>query len=397
MKYKILVLTVCAFAVTSLSAAPGPGNAAITVNCANGQSLNAALSKVNTLKPATVFINGTCTEYVVIDGFNGLTLKGLPGAALQQPATTPTNGLGVWVLSIGASRSVTVDGIAVHSAATALGGIGIGQNSTDIRLRNLTVDGAASFGIEIFEGSQVSLAGVTVRDPGADALAAFDLSDVHVEQSLFEDTAGGGFQGGGLLVESGHATVQSTTIRDMQIGINIGTLGEVDIQSFNTYFPVVKPNDVVIDNPAGTNFLGVQLTSGTLSLGDTKLRIANAGQPFGGGSGAISAFETSTVSDLSGNLVITGSKGQGLYVSNNSHATLSGSSITGGSHGGLLATNLSSVSLVSLSGFQTTLIGGNATDVFCDSNSVITGSSRFAGVPTTHCANLLPFDTVPLP
>jgi hypothetical protein len=294
-----------------------------------------------------------------------------------------------------ASRSVTVDGLTIHSSASALGAIGIGQNSTDVRLRNLTIDGAATFGIEIFEGSQVSLAAVTARDPGFAALAALDLSDVHIEQSLFEETTNGGSHDG-IFVGSGHVTIQSTTIRDMQVGIGINSHGSVDIQSFNSYFPVVRPNDVVIDNPAGSNFQGVQLTRGTLGLGDTKLRIRNAGEPFGGSSAAISASEDSTVTDGNGNLVITGSQGQGLIVINNSHASLGGSSITGGNHGGLVVTNLSSVSLLS-NGLQT-LFGGNATDVFCDSNSLITGTARFAGVPSTNCANLSPGDTVvPLP
>lgn len=365
-----------------------------TVDCGVGQSLAFTLATLNKLMPATVTVKGTCTEYVTINGFDGLTLKGAPGATLQQPAITPSNVPGPWVLSIGASQSVTVDGFTIHSGASALGAIGIGQNSTDVRLRNLTIDGPAIFGIEIFEGSQVSLAGVTARDPGFAALAALDLSDVHIEQSLFEETTSGGFHEG-ISVGSGHVTVQSTTIRDMQTGIDIGAHGSVDIQSFNTYFPVVRPNDVLIDNPAGSNFQGVHLARGTLGLGDTKLRITNAGQPFGGESAAIAASEDSTVSDGNGNLVITGSQGQGLFVNNNSHASLGGSSITGGHHGGVVVTNLSSVSLLG-NGFQT-LFGGNATDVFCDSNSVITGTVRFAGVPSTNCANLLPGDTVPLP
>jgi hypothetical protein len=392
MKYKIpLVLVLCAFFVAPAFAQYSP---TITVNCALGQSLNAALSRLSKQVPFTVLVQGTCTEYITINGFDGLTLKGAPGAALQQPATTPSNGLGVWVLSIMASQSVTVDGLAVHSGASALGGIGIGQNSTDVRLRNLPIDGPAVFGIEIFEGSQVSLAGVTARDAGFATLAALDLSDVHIEQSLFEETTGGGFHEG-ILASSGHVTVQSTTIRDMQVGIGISAHGSVDIQSFNSYFPVVRPNDVVVANPAGTNFQGVQLTRGTLGVGDTKLRITNAGQPFGGSSGAISASEDSTVSDGNGNLIITGSQGQGLFVSNNSHASLGGSSITGGNHGGLVVTNLSSVSILS-NGFQT-LFGGNATDVFCDSRSLITGGANFAGVPITNCGNVLAGDTEPLP
>ena len=105
MKYKILLgLGFFAFAVVSAFA---EDNLTITVNCAAGQSLNGTLSRLPKLIPVTVTVNGTCTEYVIINGFHGLTLKGGPGAALQQPATTPSNGLGVWVLSIGASQSVT--------------------------------------------------------------------------------------------------------------------------------------------------------------------------------------------------------------------------------------------------------------------------------------------------
>lgn len=366
-----------------------------TVNCTEGQSINRVLGTLVRFLPATVTIQGTCTEYVTIKGFDGLTLKGAPGATLQQPATTPSNGLGVWVLSINASHSVTVDGFSIHAGASALANIGIGQNSTDIRLRNLTIDGATSFtGIEIYEGSQVSLAGVTVQDSGFASVSALDVSDVHIEQCLFQQTTSGGFHDG-ILASSGHVTMQSTTIRDMQIAISISAHGSVDIQSFNTYFPVVRPNDVVIDNPSGSNFQGVQLTRGTLGVGDTKLRINNAGQPFGGSSAAIAASEDSTVSDGNGNLVITGSQGQGLFVSNNSHASLGGSSVTGGGHGGLVVTNLSTVSL-QFNGSQT-LFGGNATDVFCDSNSFVTGTANFAGVPIANCANLVSGDTVPLP
>lgn len=395
MKFKVLfALTFLTFALTPAFGQIGPIPVTIPVNCAQGQSLNQTLSKIRNLKSVTLVVTGTCTEYVTLNGFDALTLKGAPGAVLQQPATTPTNGLGIWVLSIAASHGVTVDGLNIHSGPSALAGIGIGQNSTDIRLRNLTVDGPASFtGIEIFEGSQVSLAGVTARDAGFAGLAALDLSDVHIEQSLFEETTSGGFHEG-ILVSSGHVTVQSTTIHDMQIGIDVSAHGSVDIQSFNTYFPVVQPHDVVIENPSGSNFQGVKLTRGTLGIGDTKLRITNAGQPFGFNTGGISASDGSTVNDANGNLVITGSQGQGLYVSNNSHASLGGSSITGGQHGGLVVTNLSSVSLSF--GFQT-LFGGNPTDVFCDSNSIITGTARFAGVPITNCPNLLLGDTVPVP
>jgi len=132
MKYKILlVLVLCAFFVAPIFADFGP----ITVNCAEGQSLNGTLSKLNKLVPTTVFVKGTCTEYVTINGFTGLTLIGRPGAALQQPSTSPTNGLGIHHILIEASQRITIDGFAVHSNSSALGAIGIGRNSVDVQLR----------------------------------------------------------------------------------------------------------------------------------------------------------------------------------------------------------------------------------------------------------------------
>jgi Right handed beta helix region len=366
----------------------------VVVNCDHGQSLNRTLSRLHKHSPAAVLVSGTCTEFVQVNGFEGLTLKGAPGAALQQPTTTPSNGLGVWVLSIGASQSVTVDGFAIHSGASALGGIGIGQNSTDVRLRNLTIDGPATFGIEIFEGSQVSLARVTARDPGFATLAALDLSDVHIESSLFENS--GATFNEGLFVGTGHVTIQNSTIRNMAVGIDIGNTGIVDIQSFNTYFPVSTPHDVIIENPAGTNSYGVSVHGGSsLNLGDTKLRITNPGQPWGGNTGGVYVSDGGTL-NAGANLVISGSQGQGVFVSNNSHASLAGSSITGSGHGGLVVSNLSTVAVATGTN-PSTQISGNRTDLFCDSRSLITGGANIANATSVQCGNLLSGDTVPLP
>jgi len=365
----------------------------VVVNCDEGQSLNSILSRLDRRFQVTVLVSGTCTEYVQINGFERLTLKGLPGATLQQPSTDPTNGLLIQVLSIAASRSVTIDGFAVHSRASALDDIGIGQNSIDVRLRNLTVDGPGAFGIFVYEGSQVSLARVTTRDLGF-AVAALDLSDVHIESCLFENSTGAPFHEG-LFVGTGHVTIQNSTIRNMQVGIDIGNTGIVDIQSFNTYFPVSTPHDVVIESPAGTNSYGASIHGGSsLNLGDTKLRITNAGQPGGGNTGGVYVSDGSTL-NAGANLVISGSQGQGVFVSNNSHASLAGSSITGSAHGGLVVANLSSVAVMGSN--PLTQISGNGTDLFCDSRSLITGGASIANATTVQCANLLPGNTVPLP
>ena len=366
----------------------------MVVNCDQGQSLNRTLAKLNKNIPASVLVMGTCSEYVRISGFDRLTLKGLQGATLVQPGVDPGDGLAIHVLSIEASRSITVDGFAIRSGASALAGIGIGGNSIDVRLRNLTVDGAGAFGIFIFESSQVSLARVTASDPGYAAVGVYDVSDVHVENCLFEHSTGAAWHAG-LDVGSGHVTMQGTTIRNMQVGVNITRRGSVDIQSFNSYYPVSRPNDVVIESPTGTNFWGVAVGSGSLlNLGDTKLRITDPGQPWGGNTAGVFVSDGGTL-NAGANLVVSASQGQGVFVSNTSHATMAGSSITGSGHGGLVAVNLSTIAVGTSS--PSTGISGNRTDLFCDSRSLMTGGANIANATSVQCSNLLAGDSVDLP
>jgi hypothetical protein len=54
---------------------------------------------------------------------------------------------------------------------------------------------------------------------------------------------------------------------------------------------------------------------------------------------------------------------------------------------------VSNLSSIDVNGGNTnttqTLVGGNGVDLFCDSGSMITGSTHLAGVPTAQCTNLL--------
>ena len=185
-----------------------------SVDCGAGQSLNHTLAKMNKLIPATLRIKGTCTEYVLVDGFNDLTLNGVQGANIQQPSTNPQSNS--YVLSIRAS---------VFSV------IVIGGGSTDVRLQSVTTDG--SWGVVVYENSQVWLKNVTANlTSGFAAVSAFDKSDVHVVDGLLQRPSNSNFNAG-LLVSSGHVTVQGLTIRDMQQSININNSGSVDLVNFD--------------------------------------------------------------------------------------------------------------------------------------------------------------------
>jgi len=359
------------------------------VDCGQGQSLTRTLASIDKSESATVRFKGTCAEYVVIDGFDNLTLKGMSNAAIQQPASDPPTGSS-FVLSVKASRAVTFSGFAVHSRPSVLSAIGIGKGSTDVLVKQVTIDG--SWGIFAYEASQVWLVQVNVNiTSGYAAVSALDKSDVHIVDGFLQRPADSEWHAG-ILVYSGHVTMQGTTIRDMQQGMNIVKSGSVDLENFDATASGV---DVIIENPAGTNFSGAIVSDGSsLNLGSAKLRISNAGQPWGWDSGAVFVTNGSTL-NAGSNLVVTGSQGQGVIVSNSSHAQLAGSSITGGAHGGLVVVNVSTAGVDFTN--PLTVIGSNGTDLFCDSKSQIAGSANIASAAVVQCANLLPSNYESLP
>ena len=366
----LLSLSICSFATPP-----------ITVDCDAGQSLSRTISKLDKLSPATVKVTGACTEFVVIDGFNNLTLKGMQGANLQQPATNPKSSS--YLLSIRASRSVTVSGFAIHSQPSIFSSVGIGGGSTDIVLQNVTAEG--SWGVVIYEASQVWLVKVkTNLTSGFAAISAFDKSDVHIVDSVMQRPADSNFDAG-LFVASGHVTIQGSTIRDMQFAMDIVSGGSVDLVNFDANASGV---DVTIDNPSGKNFYGALVSdSSSLNISSAKLHINNAGQPWGGDTGAVFVDNGSTL-NTAASLVVTGSQGEGVTVSNNSHAQFGGSSITGSAHGGLVVTNLSTATADPTN--PLTVISGNGTDLFCDSRSQIAGALNIANAATVQCNNLIP-------
>jgi hypothetical protein len=366
----------------------------VTVDCSSGQSLNRTLAKLNKLVPTTVSVNGTCSEYIQVFGFENLKLQALPGAALVQPSTSAGNLFNA-VLLIESSRSVTVSGFSVQADTSTVPAIGIGHGSTDIRLRNLNVQGGTE-GILVFENTQVSLAYVNGKDPGYTPLGIYDSSDVHVEHCFFENTSGALWHAG-IDLGASHLTIYATTIRNMQVGINAGTGSVVDAQTFTTYNPISGSTSITIDNPAGTSFDGVTLSGGaSLNVFGAGLVIDKPGQSWGGTTGGVQVTDRSVLYAPNSNLSITGSHGQGIVVVNNSHATITGATITGSGHGGLVASNQSSIDVAAGTSGALTLVGGSAVDLFCDANSTITGNTNLAGVPTAQCSSLLAAEfTVP--
>lgn len=393
MKNSLAGITILLLALTCV--AQSSASTAITVDCDKGQSLNQTLAKLNKQTAYTVSVNGTCTEFVQVTGFHNLVLQGLPGATLVQPSTGGGNLFNA-TLYIEASQSVQVQGLAFDGSAGTLPNIGIVHGSTDIRLRSLDIHGGSG-NIIVAENSQVSIAYVHVHDTGYSSLGMYDYSDVHVEHCLFEYTTNGQGQWHvGIALGASHVTMYATTIRNMQQGISGGADSIVDLVVYNTYYVATGNTDVVIDNSGGFNFAGVALTGGSLGVYSSKLVANSSGQSWGGNTAAVLLDEGAIMVANSGYLSIAGSLGQGIVAMNNSHATLFGANISHGGHGGLVAVNNSSIDL-SVNNSPLSTISGNAVDLFCDSDSKITGTANIAGSPTAECTNLLSSETVALP
>jgi hypothetical protein len=367
----ILVVALVVFGAAAASAAP------LVVDCDRGDSLSRTLerlSRLSPLLPFTVSVKGTCAEYVQVHGFDGLTLKGLPGATLAQPSADP-DPVVQGVLTIAASRSVTVDGFSVHSDGA--NAVAVRGGSSDVRLRNISADGL----LIVIEGSQVSLAGITVRDPVTwAAVAVYDMSDVFLEDCLLETAISNPYIG--VDISRAKLTMHGTVIRGFRLGMSIGFGGHIDVMDFDNFIPMGGPAEVLIESPAGTNYDGCRVNGGRLAVG-VPLRITNAGQQ--GWDWTASVHVSNGGSLIAGpNLDVSGSRGQGILVEGNSLASLGASTITGGLRGGLVVMNQSTVTL------DGTTLSGNATDVFCDSRSLITGGASIVGAANIQCDQLLP-------
>lgn len=395
MKRSVSGISILLLALTVVAAAQQPTSTPITVDCSKGQSLNKTLANLNRQAAYTVSVNGTCTEFVQVIGFHNLLLKALLGATLVQPSTGGGSLFNA-TLYVGSSQSVQVEGFTIDGSAGTLANVGIVHGSTDIRLRSLDIHGGGG-SIIVAENSQASIAYVHVHDTGYASLGIYDSSDVHVEHCLFEYTTNGQNQWHvGIDLGASHVTMYATTIRNMQQGIIGGGDSIVDLAVYNTYYVATGNTDVVIDNSGGFNFEGVALTGGSLNIGSAKLVLNKPGQSWGGTTSGVLLDEGATMTANSGYLSITGSLGQGIVAMNNSHATLFGATITHGAHGGLVVINNSSIDL-SINNTPLSTISGNAVDLFCDSDSMITGTVNIAGSPTAQCTNLLTSETVPLP
>lgn len=382
--------------LTLLALAANVAAADVVVYCDRGQSLNQVLSFLPRNLPITVSVNGTCTEYVGISGFEGLTLKTTSGAVLRQPASVPSVLTGV--LTIAASRSVTVEGLTIVATATdgSVPGVWVHDGSTHLRFRKMNVVGTGP-GIYVSDTSEVSMVDLTVRAQGWAAIGVWH-SKASVEDSLLENPTDN-YQNGINVGQNGVLLIHGTAIRHMWEGISALDGGVVNVQDVNDEVPSGGPSEVVIDNPPSIHLWGLGVRNGGKVTLAAKLRILNPGASWGGDTGGVELDGTSSIAG-GRYLEIQNSIGQGVLVMNNSHASLAGAQISGSLHNAVAAVNHSTVDLGDAHAnppTPTTITGSGVNDLYCDGTSLITGTANAPGATRTSCGAVLDLPFPPLP
>ncbi len=123
---------------------------ASTVGCAGASggpfdfpSLTAALS-AQPIPSGTIFVSGTCTEFVLIAGAQGLQIIGTPGAAIVDPGDQfpPIGG----VVEIDNSQFVVLRGLSIQVASRTIDSAipVILVQSSDVRVFGCRLEGAGA-------------------------------------------------------------------------------------------------------------------------------------------------------------------------------------------------------------------------------------------------------------
>jgi len=217
----------------------------VSVDCSKAKkkdSITAALANLSRQGPHTITVTGACSENVVIRDFDGLTLKGNPGASVDDP--TPTVPDDNDVIDITRSRNITVRDLAINGGLDAITCFLF----SECHLLNLTIQGAqegvafarslgvvgdntviqnnAQSGMSVIRGSHVRVgpvsttSGVTIQANGGLGILVEEDSYLDVFQSAVQNHA----LGDGVVIGTGsHVQLFNVTIAgNAGRGVSVG-------------------------------------------------------------------------------------------------------------------------------------------------------------------------------
>lgn len=230
----------------------------IVVNCANGQTVNAALAQMaGRAAQLTIRVVGMCTEAVTIQR-DDVTLRGMnPGDGIAAPSPQDL------AVSVSGQR-VTVERLALQGGSSGLQLSG----GSSVTASNLVISGAAS-GARVTLGSHLALSNSVIENNGvgiqASLGARITLIDTTIHQHSF-----------GVVLQSSFLSAFSSVIADSVIGGVSMSLGST----------ASLGNATIVEN---NGVLGMYAVGGSsISLMDATIR--------GNGAGGVRLADVSVIS-----------------------------------------------------------------------------------------------------
>ena len=372
------------------------------VDCTGGTpgaftSITAALATLDNTGPHTVNVKGPCTESVNINARDRLTIQ----APVGQPATISPPAPGPTVVNINGSHNIVLRNLVLSGGGN---GLVISRGST-VTVQGLLITGNIGGGIVVNLGSVANLGGtlaeqsVTVSDNEGNGVGS-DASVLAVAGGLtIEDNGGVGLNviGGRVMINGGQV---GNIVRNNGGGINLdGTIG--NFNGLNT-----------VQNNGQT---GVQIVSGRVGFGGAVVEgvprvttieghtlgvnIAGAGAVNFGGPNRVRnngvgndpdpqfrggiRIGTSSRLQFDGGEV-TGNTGPGIFLDFNGTLSLSGSTVSNNTAGGVLV-GRSSVGGV---GDGNTFADNGGPHISCDDTSLIHGAGLTGFGKGIECKNI---------
>lgn len=234
-----------AFSVCILLLPCAAFGANVTVGCAGGTpgtytSVNAALAAIDSQGPNTITVSGTCTENVVLNQRERLTLQ------------------------------AAADGGTIVSAAPFVTTIEA-RNCGGLTLRNLTVRGINRTALAMFTGTTPTITGATIETTaGGLALDLVGISD---------GTIGGFNAADAVTVRGGARCVSCSAFFAGGVTLENSTLAGLSIDAGRVSFFGQRPSTPPSGQPnvVRNNFNGISVTNGGAVVMDNVNRVENNG------------------------------------------------------------------------------------------------------------------------
>ena len=225
--YLLTAALIAAGAIGSASAEP----ITYSVDCAKGQTIGAALERGDARKPLTVFVRGTCKEYVYITR-DDVRLVGIPpGGAVSGPGSEApaihiqADRVFLQDLDVsGGANAVTVGGpfvanmtrVVVHDPT--MGSAVLVRAGGDLSLDRCTLMNAGN-GLQLGRGGSARLLGNTeIRDNAGSGIFATGNSTVGMTTGTKILNNG---QNGVQLEDSSHGNISGTEIAGNRNGVQV--------------------------------------------------------------------------------------------------------------------------------------------------------------------------------